>query len=107
MIAMRMMQPAIYEVIQVVAMRYRLVSAIWTVRVRAVVLRRAAHGINGADRNDMFVDVVLVHMMQMTIVKVIYMAVMPNCRMAAARAMLMRVVGMVLLNASRHFACSI
>jgi hypothetical protein len=107
MIAVRMMQPAIYEVIEVVAMRYRLVSTIWAVRVRAAVLRRAAQGINGVDRDDMFVDVVLVHMVQMTVVKVIYMAVMPNCRMAAARAMLMRVVGMMLRNASAHFPCSI
>jgi hypothetical protein len=100
---MRMMQPAVYEVIEVVAMRYCLVSAIWAVRVRAAVLRRAAHGINGIDRDGMFVDVVLVHMVQMTVVDVIYMAVMPNCGMAAARAMLMQVVGMVLLNASGHF----
>jgi hypothetical protein len=55
----------------------------------------------------MFVDMVVVHMVQMTIVKVIYMAIMPNPRVAAARAMLMEVVGMVLLNASGHFPCSL
>jgi hypothetical protein len=63
-------------------------------------------GICGIDSDNMFVDMVVVHMVQMTVVKVIYMAVMPDCGMAAARPMPMGVVGMVLLNASDHFPCS-
>jgi hypothetical protein len=61
------------------------------------------HGICGIDSDNMFVDMVVVLMVQMTIVKVIYMAIMPNRRVAAARAMPMGVVGMLLLNASGHF----
>jgi hypothetical protein len=66
------------------------------------------HGICGIDCNNMFVDMVLVHMVEMTIMKVIYMAVMPNCSVPAARAVLMGVVGMTLLNASSHdLLCSL
>jgi methionine synthase I (cobalamin-dependent) len=107
-IAMRIMQPTVHEVIDVVAMRYRLMSAGSSMRVRTAYLRRAVHGICGIDCNNMFVDMVLVHMVEMTIMKVIYMAVMPNCSVPAARAVLMGVVGMTLLNASSHdFLCSL
>jgi hypothetical protein len=98
---MRIMQPGVHEVIDLVAVWYRLVSAVRAVIVRAADLRRAVHGFVAF--NNMFVDVIFVRMVQMTLVKVIYMAVMPNCRMAAARAMLMGMVGMVLLNANGHF----
>ena len=33
MIAMRMVQPAIYEIVDMIAMRHRFMSAVWTVRV--------------------------------------------------------------------------
>jgi hypothetical protein len=56
----------------------------------------------------MFVDVVLVRMVQMAIVKIIDMPVMPNRGVPAVRAVLMGVVGMVLLSASGHdFPCSL
>src|ERR1700757_2443580 len=104
---MRIMQPTVHEVIDVVAMRYCLMSAGRSMRVRAAYLRRAVHGICGTDRNNMFVDMVLVHMVEMAIMKVIYMAVMPNCSVPTARTVSMGVVGMMLLNASSHdFLCS-
>ncbi len=34
-------------------------------------LRRALHGICGVDRDDMFVHVILVHMVEMAVVKVV------------------------------------
>ena len=107
-IAMRIMQPTVNEVIDVVTMRYRLMSADRSMRVRTAYLRRAVHGICGIDCNNMFVDMVVVRMVEMTIMKVIYMAVMPNCSVPAARAVLMGVVGMTLLNASSHnLLCSL
>jgi hypothetical protein len=74
--------------------------------MRAVDLRRAVHGIFGIDRNDMFVHVILVHMVEMAIMNIVHMAVMANRGVPAIRAMLMSVVGMVFLGASGHARCS-
>jgi hypothetical protein len=106
MITVRMVQPAIHEIVDMVAMRHLFVSAVWTVRMGAVDLRRAVHGICGIDRNDMFVHVILVHMVEMAIMNIVHMAVMANRGVPAIRAMLMSVVGMVFLGASGHARCS-
>ena len=50
----------------------------------------------------MFVNVILVHMVQMTIVKVVHMPLMANRGVSAILAMAMRVVLMVFLGASSH-----
>ncbi len=102
MITMRMMEPAVHEVIDVVTMRYRFVSAVWAVLVCAAGLRRALHGICGVDRDDMFVDVILMHMVEMAVVKIVHMAIMAKRGVPTVRAMLMGVVGMVLLGTSGH-----
>jgi hypothetical protein len=86
-ITVRMVQPAVYEVIDVIAMRHLFMSAAWTVSMRALDLRGAAHGICGIDRDDMFVHMILVHMVKMTIVKIVHMAVMANRGVSAIRAM--------------------
>jgi len=65
-------------------------------------LRCAVHGICGIDRDDMFVHMILVHMVEMTIVKIVHMAVMANRGVSAILAMAMRVVLMVFLGASSH-----
>jgi hypothetical protein len=54
----------------------------------------------------MFVRVILVHMMEMAIVKIVHMAVMTNRGMPALRAMPVSVVGMVFLATSGHRQCS-
>jgi len=68
-------------------------------------LRRAIHRICGVDRDDMFVHVIFVHMVEMTVMKIIHMAVMANRGVPAFRAMVVRVVGMVLLGACSHWQC--
>src|SRR3982074_1876669 len=68
-------------------------------------LRRAVHGICAIDRDDMFVHVILVHVVEMAIVKIVHMAVMANRGVPAFRAMPMSVVGMVFLGASSHRQC--
>jgi hypothetical protein len=68
-------------------------------------LRRAVHGICAIDRDDMFVHVILVHVVEMAIVQIVYMAVMANRGVPAFRAMHMSVVGMVFLGASGHRQC--
>ena len=54
-------------------------------------MRRALHGICGVDRDDMFVHVILVHVVEMAVVKVVHMAVMTNRSVPAVRAMLVSV----------------
>jgi hypothetical protein len=50
-IAMRKVQPAVNDVIDMVAMRYGFMPAFWAVLVRATGFRRTTHRILGADRN--------------------------------------------------------
>src|ERR1700720_1754339 len=106
MITVRMVQPAVDEIVDMVTMRDLFVSAVGTVRMRAVELRRAARGICATDRDDVFVDVILVHVVEMAIVQIIDVAVMANRGVPAIRAMLMRMVGVVFLGASGHQQCS-
>jgi hypothetical protein len=89
MIAMRMVQSAVYDVVDMVTMRDRFMSAVRTVGVQAMNVRRAFHGIGGAHQNDMFVHVIVVHMVEMAIVKIIDVALMRDRRVPAIRAMLM------------------
>jgi len=49
----------------------------------------------------MFVHVVLVHVVEMAVVKIVHMAVMENRSVPAVRAMLVGVNGMMLLGAAR------
>src|ERR1700692_4364604 len=103
MITVWMVQPAVYEVVDMVTIRNLFMSAIWTVRVCAVDLRRAFHRICCGDRENMFVHVIFVPMMKMAIVKIIDMAVMEKRGVPAIRAMLMSMVGMVFFGTCRHW----
>jgi hypothetical protein len=106
MFAMWMVQPTVHEIVDVVTVRHRFMSAVWTVCVWTVDLRRAFYGICSIDRDDMFVHMILVHMVEMAVVKIIHVAVMANRGVPAFRAMLVSVVGMVLLGACGHWRCS-
>ena len=107
MIAVRMVQPAVYEIVNVVAMRHRFVSAIWTVYVRAMDFRRALHRVCGIDRDSVLIHVVLVHMMEMAVMKIIHMAIVADRRVPATRTMLVGVVVVVLLGTCDHSRCSL
>jgi hypothetical protein len=106
MITMGMMQSAVYKIVDMVTMRHRFMSAVWTVRVRAVDLRRALQRICCADRDDMFIHVILVHVVEMAIVQIVHMTVMANRSVSAVRAMLVSVVGVVFLGTGGHWPCS-
>jgi hypothetical protein len=106
MITMGMMQSAVYKIVDMVTMRHRFMSAVWTVRVRAVDLRRALRRICCADRDDMFIHVILVHVVEMAIVQIVHMTVMANRSVSAVRAMLVSVVGVVFLGTGGHWPCS-
>ena len=97
MITMGMMQSAVYKIVDMVTMRHSFMSAVWTVHVRAVDFRRALQGICCADRDEMFIHVIPMHVVKMTIVQIIYMTIVANCGVSAVRAMLVSVVGVVFL----------
>jgi hypothetical protein len=102
MAIMRVMQSTVHKVIDVITVRYGFVSAARTMRVRAPVLGRAAQGVGIANLDHMFVDMISMHVMQMTIVQIIYMAVMAHSRVSTARTMLMCVIRMMPLGAGGH-----
>jgi hypothetical protein len=102
MIAMRMMQSSAHEVIDMVAMRHRFVPAGRAMLVRAARLRRALYRVGSIDRDDMLIDMVLMHVMEMAIMEIIDVALMADRRMPTVGTMLVDVVGMMLLGAGGH-----
>jgi hypothetical protein len=101
-VAMRMMQVPVHQIVDMVAVGDRLMPAAGTVLVGTLYFRRAAGRIGRVDTDDMFIDVVAMHVVQMAVVQIVDVAVMADCGMAAAGAVLMGMVRMVLLIASGH-----
>jgi hypothetical protein len=102
MITMRMMQPSIHEVIDVVPMGHGFVPASRAMLVRAGRLRRAMYGIDRVDCNCMLINVILVRVMQMAIMKIIDMVIMPDGCMPAVGTMHVAMIAMMLLGAGSH-----
>lgn len=78
MIAMRMMKPAVHEVIDVIAVRNGLMPAVGTMNMAGVVahmtkLRRATVGIFGADVDGVLLNGVAGLMVQMAVMQVVDM----------------------------------
>jgi len=95
-IAMGMVQVAVYQVIDVIAVRHSFVAAALAVSMRlfvsgAVVRWCALVRIRGADLDAMVLDGGAVRMMQMAIVKIVRVAIVLHCYMAAVGAMLVAV----------------
>jgi hypothetical protein len=104
MIAVRMVQVSVHQIVDMVAVRDRLVSAAGAMLMGALYIRRAAGGIGRVDSDDMLVDVIAMHVVQMAVMQVVDVPVMADSDVTAAWAVLMGVVGMVLLVASGHGA---
>lgn len=107
MVAMRMMQVAINQIVHMVAMRHRFMAASGSMLVVCIVtsatmLRSALVGIGRADLDDMLIDMVAMHVMEMPVVEVVDMAVMQDGRMTAIRTMNMQMIGMLGVRACRH-----
>lgn len=121
MIAMRMMQAAVHNVVNVIAMRHRFVPTVRAVDVViAVAVARAvcaaiaitachtttrfigfaAIGVGGVHIERVLAYMITVLVVQMTIVQIIHMIVVLNGGMATAWAMFVCVVGMYM---TRHF----
>jgi hypothetical protein len=108
MVAMLPMQPPVDEIIDMVAVRYRLVPAIGSMDMALVALGRpsfrAAVGVRIAYVDPMLVDMAVVRVVEMTIVQIVRMPVMAHSHMAAIRPVLMGMVPMRLMLCSHIFS---
>ncbi len=91
-IAVRMVQPPIDQIIDMVAVGHGFVAAIGTVPMPGRVTGRVAFGIAAvgiavADRNHMLLDAAMVEMFKMAVIEIIDVAFMPHGEMAASGAM--------------------
>jgi hypothetical protein len=102
MAIMWVMQPSVHKVIDVITVRHLFVSAARTMRMRAPGLGRAAHGVGIANLDNMFVDMIFMHVMQMTIVQIVDMVVMAHSRVPTFGTMLMCVIRMMPLGVGGH-----
>lgn len=109
MITVRVMKVAVDKVVDVIAVRHRFVTAARSVHMArfvatTVVVRRATIRIFRADFDLVFVYMVAMRMVQMAIMKIIYVVAVLDCGVSAARAMLMVMVSMMRFIACGH-AC--
>jgi hypothetical protein len=112
MVAVRVVQMALDAVIDVVAVRNRLMTATGAVDMArlvtaAAVIGRAAVGIFGGDPDHMLVDMVLMRMVQMTVVQVVDMVAVADGGVPAIGPVPVRVVGMLGFRASCHGTSSV
>ena len=70
--------------------------------VLAARLWRALHGIGRRNWDDMFIHMVLVHVVEMAIMEIIDVSIMEYRCMTTVGTMLVRMVGMMFLGASGH-----
>jgi hypothetical protein len=104
-VAVGMVKVSIHQIVNVVAMRHGFVSAIRSMNVvfavaAAVVSWSTDIGILGRHLQDMFVNVIPVHVVQMPVVEIIHVPVVLDPRVAAAGPMLVRVTSVLV--ALRH-----
>src|SRR5437870_4344542 len=90
---------ALHQVVNVVAMGNRLVPAARIVLVvlgmsAALVLRRTIGGVLAPDSQTVFLDTLGAHMVQMSVVEVIRVAIVFDGRVPTGRAVLVIVLGM-------------
>jgi hypothetical protein len=102
MVAVRVMQAAVDQIVDVLAVRHRFVAAARSVAMRCVMtasamLHAAAVGIGGGHFDDVLLDLALVGVIQVPVVEVIDMSVVANGDVTAAGAVLMLMRGVMLL----------
>jgi hypothetical protein len=106
-VAVRVVQMAVDQIVDVVAVRHRLVAATRPVLVPrlvagAAVIGRAAVGIAGRHLDDVLVDVIAVGMVQVAVVQIVDVVAVANGAMTAVGTVLVRVIGVVRLRARGH-----
>ena len=98
-IAVRLMDMAVHQIINVVTVRHRFVSTSWSVRVIGVMIAtlmlwRALGGVLFGHFQIVTLDALFTDMMKMPIVQIIDMIAMLDCGVATFWSMLMIVIGM-------------
>lgn len=106
-ITVRVVQVAVDEIVDMVAVRNGFVPAartVYMIRIMAaaLVIGGAAVWVGFCHRDDMLVNVIAMHVMQMAVVQIIDVAIMQDRQMAAVGAVLMGVVGRVRKRAACH-----
>ena len=66
-VSMRMVQPSVYQVIDVVGVRHRFVSATWPMLMRAARLRGAVHRICRAHGQRVLINMIAMNMVEMAV----------------------------------------
>jgi hypothetical protein len=102
MVAMRMMQAAVDQIVDVVAVRYRLVAtarsmAMCRLMTASAMLNAAAVGIGSAHFDDVLLDLTLVGVIQVPVIEVVDMSMVANGDVTAAGAVLMLMRGVMVL----------
>lgn len=98
MVAMRVMQASVNQIVNVIAVRNGGMTAFRSVNVLGGMFgggetRRALVGVRGTDGNRVFVHMIAVRMMQMAVVKIVHMSVMLDGGVSAAGAVNVGVIG--------------
>jgi hypothetical protein len=101
-IAVWVMQVSVYKVVDVVTVRYSFVTAVRAMRVRALGSRSVLRWIRGIDRQDMLVNMIPMHVVQMAVMNIVDVTIMADRSVAAGRSVLVGMVGMVFFVASSH-----
>ena len=97
-IAVRVVQVVIDEIVDVIAVRHGFVPAARAMDVvgrmtGAAMVRRALVGIRVRDLDHVLIDVVVVHVMKVPIMQVVHMIAVTDGRVAAHGTVQMRVIG--------------
>jgi hypothetical protein len=106
-IAVRVMQVAVDEVVDVVAVRHGLVAAAGAMHVArrvpgTAMVGRAPIRVARRDLDHVLIDMILVRVVQVAIVQVVDVPVMADRRVPAVGSVLVRVMGVVRICTSRH-----
>jgi hypothetical protein len=101
MAVMRVMQVAVYQVVDMISMRHRIMAAIGTVHVpflvaNTLMIGRASVRVRCVHFNHVFINMIPVHMVQVPVMKIIDVFVMTDRLMPAVWPVLVRVASMLL-----------
>lgn len=107
MIGMRVMKVALDEIIDVVTMRHRFMAAAAPVLMSgrmpaAAMLRGAGVRMRIVHRDRVLIDVIVVHVMEMSVVQVVDMVAMADGGVAAIGPVLVRMVGVLGIATASH-----
>ena len=111
MVAVRMVQVVGDAVVDVIAVRHRLVTAIRAVDMpglvaAAAVVRRALIGVIARNLDHVLVDMIVMRVVEMALMQVVDVAGMAHGGVAATRPMTMGMVGVAGVGAGSHFQSS-